>query len=196
MKGGVFGDTLNAAIGQGFNSFTPIQMARYLSVLVNGGKQVKPSIVKTIINADGTEVAKDKIQEAVNKKIGSVDEQEDIEISEENLTAILEGMRGVTTESGGTAYKIFKNFNIELGGKTGSAQKENGPANAWFVGFAPYDNPEIAVVVIIENRRLRKLGMLCGKRSYSTVFWNEWGASWRKFGGYSIHRNAELSFNV
>jgi len=156
------GYTLSAAIGQSYHNFTPIQMAKYLSVLVNGGKQVKPTIVKTIINADGTEVSKEEIKKVVNQRLGfSGEMDENIDISEENLTAILEGMRGVTTESGGTAYKIFKNFNIEIGGKTGSAQKENGPANAWFVGFAPYDNPEIAVVVIIENRRLRKSCMLC-----------------------------------
>ena len=150
-------------------------MAKYLSILVNGGKQIKPSVVKTIINADGTEVTKEEIQKNVNERLGITNEvEEDIQISEENLTAILEGMRGVTTESGGTAYRIFKNFNIEIGGKTGSAQKTNGTANAWFVGFAPYNDPEIAVVVIIENRRIRKPCMLCCKRSYSTVFWYEW----------------------
>lgn len=175
MKLGRSGYTLSAAIGQGDNSFTPIQMAKYLSILVNGGKQIKPSIVKTIINADGTEVTKPEIERKVYERLG-VEEQkdEDIEITEENLNAILEGMRGVTTESGGTAYSIFKNFNIEIGGKTGSAQKLNGTANAWFVGFAPYDNPEIAIVVIIENRRLRKPCMLCCKRNNSTVLWYEW----------------------
>lgn len=149
-------------------------MARYLSILVNGGRQVKPSIVKTIMNADGTEVPREEIKKNVNQRLGITDEtEEDIEISEENLTAIMEGMRGVTTESGGTAYKIFKNFNIEIGGKTGSAQKTNGTANAWFVGFAPYDNPEIAIVVIIENRWIRKSCVLCCKRGNCSIFWNE-----------------------
>lgn len=153
-------------------------MAKYLSVLINGGKQVNPSIVKTVLNADGTEVTKEEIKKTVNERLGIKDEKtEDIEISEENLRAILEGMRGVTTESGGTAYRIFKNFNIEIGGKTGSAQKVNGPANAWFVGFAPYDNPEIAVVVIIENRWLWKSCLLRCKRCYSTIFWNEFSTS-------------------
>lgn len=168
-------------------------MAKYLSILVNGGKQIKPSIVKTIINADGTEVSKEEIQKKVNERMGVTDEtEEDIQISEENLTAILEGMRGVTTESGGTAYRIFKNFNIEIGGKTGSAQKANGPANAWFVGFAPYDNPEIAVVVIIENRRIRKPCMLCCKRSNSAIFWYEWIENWREFDSNTIHRITKL----
>ena len=60
-------------------------------------------------------------------------------------------MRSVTSETGGTAYNIFKDFNIEVGGKTGSAETSTGDVNAWFVGFAPFDNPEIAIVVMVEN---------------------------------------------
>ena len=89
-------------------------------------------------------------------------------------------MKGVTSESGGTAYSIFRNFNIEIGGKTGSAQKTGGTANAWFVGFAPYDNPEIAVVVLIENRRFRKSRMLFSKRYICTILWNERRTNRRK----------------
>ena len=69
---------------------------------------------------------------------------------EENLKVVLEGMKSVTTETGGTAYSVFKNFDIEVGGKTGSAEA-GGKVNAWFAGFAPYDNPEIAIVVMVEN---------------------------------------------
>lgn len=90
------GYTLNASIGQGDNNFTPIQMARYISILVNGGKQVKPTIVKNILNADGTEVSKAEIQKNTKEKLGEIEIAEDIEISEENLTAVLEGMKGVT----------------------------------------------------------------------------------------------------
>ena len=56
-------------------------------------------------------------------------------------------------DEGGTAYTVFKDFNIEIGGKTGSAEAglNNSIVNAWFVGFAPYDNPQIAVIVIVEN---------------------------------------------
>lgn len=148
------GYTLSAAIGQGDNNFTPIQMAKYMSILVNKGKQVNPTIIKTAINSDGTEVDRAFMQENINKKLGiNVNNNEDIEISDENLQAIMEGMKGVTSEVGGTAYNVFKNFNIEIGGKTGSAQTgANGErTNAWFVGFAPYNNPEIAVACIIEN---------------------------------------------
>lgn len=59
-------------------------------------------------------------------------------------------MKSVTTETGGTAYSVFKDFEIEVGGKTGSAEAGK-KVNAWFAGFAPYDNPEIAIIVSVEN---------------------------------------------
>ncbi len=147
-------DTISSAIGQSYNNFTPIQMAKYISMLANGGKNIDVTIIKTIQNADGTEVPREEINQFVSEKLGVTDSTEQISIKPENLQAVLEGMRGVTSEAGGTAYSYFKNFNIELGGKTGSAQAgRNGEkiTNAWFVGFAPYDNPEIAVVVLVEN---------------------------------------------
>lgn len=71
---------------------------------------------------------------------------------EENIEAILEGMRGVTSKSGGTAYSTFRNFNIEVGGKTGPAQTGvQGKTNAWFVGFAPFDDQKITIVVFVRN---------------------------------------------
>lgn len=145
------GDTLNAVIGQGDNEFSSLQMAKYISILANGGHKIDVSIAKGIQNTDGTEVSKDEINKFVNQKLGlEEDSAEEINIDQNNLKAVLEGMRSVTNETGGTAYSIFKNFNIEVGGKTGSAEAgEN--VNAWFAGFAPFDNPEIAVVVMVEN---------------------------------------------
>lgn len=147
-------DTISSAIGQSFNNFTPVQMAKYISMLANGGKNIDVTLVKTIQNADGTEVPREEINQYVNQRLGVADSDEQISIKPENLQAVLEGMRGVTSEAGGTAYSYFKNFNIELGGKTGSAQAgRNGEkiTNAWFVGFAPFEDPEIAVVVLVEN---------------------------------------------
>lgn len=149
------GDTLSAAIGQTYNSFSPLQMAKYVSMLANGGKDIDVTLVKSIIKADGSEVSKDEINQFVNKKLGIIDtNSEKLDIKKENVQAILKGMKGVTSESGGTAYSTFANFNITVGGKTGSAQigvnGEQG-AHAWFVGFAPYEDPEIAVVVLVEK---------------------------------------------
>lgn len=132
-KSWYIGDTLSAAIGQSYNNFTPVQMAKYISILVNGGKKVDVNIVKTIVNSDGTEVTKEEINEFTNNKLNiDSDETENLNIKEENLESVLEGMRGVTSESGGTAYSTFRNFNIEVGGKTGSAQAGN-KTNGWFV---------------------------------------------------------------
>lgn len=145
------GHTLNASIGQGYHSFTPIQMAKYISTLVNGGDRVDPTIIRTIKTPYGTEISKAEIQRHSEEILGTTnDDSENLEISQEYINAILEGMKDVTSESGGTAYSIFKNFNITIGGKTGSAQTTTG-TNAWFVGFAPYDEPEIAIVVIVEG---------------------------------------------
>ena len=146
------GETLSAAIGQSYNSFTPLQIAKYISVLLNGGKQVNPTIVKSVMNTDGSEVSKVAIRDHVNEELGITPKQDpDFEIKQEYLTAILEGMRSVTSETGGTAYSMFKDFNIEVGGKTGSAQAGGDVVNAWFAGFAPYDEPEIVVVVMVEK---------------------------------------------
>ena len=78
--------------------------------------------------------------------------KEDIKISAENLSAIKKGMKGVTSESGGTAYAYFSDLDMTIAGKTGSAQTGVGDeAHGWFAGFAPYNDPEIAVVVLIEK---------------------------------------------
>ena len=149
------GDTLSAAIGQSYNSFSPLQMAKYVSMLANGGKDIDVTLIKSIIKADGTEVSKEEINKYTNEKLGLKDQKtEDLNVKSENIQAILKGMKGVTSESGGTAYSTFADFNIELGGKTGSAQigvDGKDGAHAWFVGFAPYDDPEIAVVVLVEK---------------------------------------------
>ncbi len=147
------GNTLSAAIGQMDNSFSVLQMTKYISMLANGGKNIDVTLLKTIIDAEGNEIPRDEIEKTVNEKLGIKEEDstsKDINIKEENLAAILEGMKSVTTETGGTAYSIFKNFDIEVGGKTGSAEAGKN-TNAWFAGFAPFDDPEIAVVVFVEN---------------------------------------------
>ena len=146
------GNILSASIGQSENDFSPLQMARYISILVNGGNRIDLSVVKSIIKADGTEVSKSEIEEFVNNKLKlNQNNVEDLQIDRENINVVLEGMRSVAMETGGTAYSIFKNFNIEIGGKTGSAETATSDVTAWFTGFAPFDDPEIAVVVMVEN---------------------------------------------
>ena len=147
------GETLSAAIGQSYNNFTPLQMAKYIATLVHGGKEVNPTIIKTIINADGTEETKEQIEKYSNEKLGLTEDEstDTLEIKPEYLSAILEGMKSVTSENGGTAYGVFKNFNIEVGGKTGSAQAGDGNVNSWFAGFAPFNDPEVVVIAMVEK---------------------------------------------
>lgn len=150
------GDVLNASIGQGDNNFTPMQIAKYISSIANGGNVVKPTIIKSILNSDGSEVSRDEITQYTNEKLGYSDTDDGITISQESVNVAKEGMRMAASEAGGTAYNIFKGFNQEVAGKTGSAEagkdkNGNDLVNAWFVCFAPYEKPEVAVVVMIEN---------------------------------------------
>lgn len=153
--------TAYAAIGQGFNSFTPLQMGKYIAMVANGGQKLDISIIKSINNSNGTLASHDEINNFVKNKLELGDDNsEDIQISQETMHAVLEGMRSVTEGEGGTAYAVFKDFPISVGGKTGSAETSNkNKTNAWFAGFAPYEDPEIAVVVMVEN----------GKHGYYTA---------------------------
>lgn len=145
-------DTLSAAIGQSYNSFTPIQMAYYIATLANRGVKNELTIIKDVISSDGVSISGEIVDSIVDAKIGK-EEQEygDLNIDLDTLNAVFEGMRSVTGERGGTAYSTFASFPIEVAGKTGTATASSGSANAWFVGFAPYDDPEIAVVCVIEH---------------------------------------------
>lgn len=151
------GDTINAAIGQGYNKFTPLQMAKYTSIIANGGNKIDVSILKSIQNPDGSEVSREDIDKFVNDKLNiSQEQQEDITLNHDYVNTVKQGMKSVTSDQSGTAYVRFKDFDIEVGGKTGSAEagkdaNNNDIVNAWFSAFAPYDNPEIAVVVMVEN---------------------------------------------
>ena len=145
------GNTLSSAIGQSYNAFSPLQIAKYIAMVANGGKKVNPTVIKTIMNSDGTEVSKRDIKSFVNGKLKFSQNNENVKISQKSIQAVREGMKSVALERGGTAYSTFKDFGIEVGGKTGSAETAGNKVTAWFVGFAPYDDPEIAVVVMVEN---------------------------------------------
>lgn len=137
------GELLNAAIGQGSTLLTPVQMVSYISTLANGGTRYKLHLIKQVLNPDGS-VKIDVQPEVISK----------IDLKPSTLSAVKLGMAKVT-EEGGTAASAFANFSIPTAGKTGSAsvsesQKAAGrAAYGWYVGFAPVDNPKIAVAVVI-----------------------------------------------
>jgi len=133
-------DTAQVAIGQLFNSFTPLQMACYMSALANGGKYYKPYVTKKVIRYDGSIVRE------------TTPEMRLIPVDPVNIDAIKEGMIASTTEIDGTAAIVFHDFPFQVAGKTGTAENAvKDKEHAWFVAFAPADNPTIAVAVCLEN---------------------------------------------
>lgn len=131
------GETLSAAIGQGAHIYTPLQMANYIATLANGGTRYRPYLVKKIYD-----------QESGGYKVNKPEVVDKLTIDPENLKAVHEGMHQVTMP-GGTAASAFYNSPVEVAGKTGTAQYPGYDDCAWFVGFAPYQNPQIAVAVVI-----------------------------------------------
>ena len=141
QNGGIWqeSETIQAAIGQTEQQFTPVQIASYVASIVNGGTKYSPHLIKAVTTYDGSEIIE-------GEKITAVD----LNLSAASVKAIKEGMRGVVTEDG-TASSVFRNFPIDVGGKTGSAQTKQGrDAHGVFVSFAPYDDPEIVVCVVGE----------------------------------------------
>lgn len=133
------GDTLQAAIGQSYSLFTPVQIANYCATIANGGTRYKVNLISSIRSSvDGSLVERFEPQ---------IEEQ--IDISPEVLAKVHEGMKKVVDE--GSASSIFEGYPIQVGGKTGTAQLGTGSNNAIFMAFAPYDNPEIAVAVVLEH---------------------------------------------
>lgn len=149
-KGWSLGDTLSASIGQSTNLYTPIQLANYISTIANGGVLNKVSLIKGVGNDINSILLSDIANYA--KSFTGVDfKTKELNIKSSYINAIKEGMYAVTTENGGTAADIFADSKVEVAGKTGTAQVSDGANNAIFVGFAPYDNPKIAVVAIVEH---------------------------------------------
>ena len=158
----------SAAIGQSYNNYSPIQMARYISMIANDGNYVEPTVIKEVKDVEGNIVSKEEIENYTNDLLGiKTDYNPEVEISEETLNTIKAGMRLVTS-SGGTAYSIFKDFNYSVAGKTGSAEaktQEKGEiTNSWFVGFTPYENAEVAIAVFIEDGASNSSAAKAGKK--------------------------------
>lgn len=134
------GETLSAAIGQSEQQFTPLQLANYVASIVNGGTRYRPHLLRRVTGYLDGETVFENTPEVV----------EQLDIASSTVQAIKRGMRGVVTEDG-TASSVFRDFPMEVGGKTGSAQTTaDRSAHGVFVSFAPYDDPEIAVCVVGE----------------------------------------------
>ncbi len=145
------GDTLVTAIGQGYNLLTPLQLVNITSAVANGGTVYKPQLVLKVTDSTGKTV-----QNYQPKALGQVP------VLPENLAIVRQGMRNVVADKvKGTAGNHITISSIQIAGKTGTAEfgepirqkdgRDVRAAHAWFTAFAPYDKPEIAVVVLLEG---------------------------------------------
>ncbi len=132
-------ETMDAAIGQGFQLLTPIQMCSLVSQIANGGHRYRPYLVSKIVTPAGQTV-----QSFGPEEVGTVP------LSDKTLTAIREGLRDVVSPSGTAGY-IFTEFPLTIAGKTSTAENPHGDDHGWFVAYGPYDNPTIAIAIIIEQ---------------------------------------------
>ena len=132
------GDTFNAAIGQGFNLTTPMQLSVMLSIVANGGIKYQPYLVDSILNADGTLFEKPKRAEGKH-----------IDVSQQTIDYMRQGM-SATTQEGGTA-SYFSQLPKPIAGKTGTAENSHGRDHGLFVAYGPVDDPELVVVCIVEQ---------------------------------------------
>lgn len=130
-----------AAFGQATQAYTPLQLANYIATLVNGGELYDVHLLKSVKTYDNSQVV----------AVGQAEPRSTLDISAANLEAVKEGMLGYT-QPGGMVYNAFRNCIVTAGAKTGTAQLGNNDKNnGVFVCFAPYDDPEIVVSIVIEK---------------------------------------------
>jgi penicillin-binding protein 2 len=136
------GDTVTAAIGQSENRFTPVQLCTYVTTLCNKGTRYKATFLDKVVTADYGTVVKGH----------STTVMSEYAMTDEAFNAVMTGMKLVANEMGGTAYKVFKDYPVMVAAKTGTAQTYSGVSdNGAFICYAPFDDPEIAVVVYGER---------------------------------------------
>ncbi|MBQ8699444.1 MAG: penicillin-binding protein 2 [Schwartzia sp.] len=132
-------ETLDAAIGQGFNLVTPLQAAMVMGEIAANGQRFQPYLVSKIVDTEGNLV------KAYTPKLLSA-----LEVPDNVIRLVQQGLRDVTKE--GTAAGVFgTNFPVDIAGKTGTAENSQGADHGWFVAYGPYSNPGIVVAVIVEN---------------------------------------------
>ena len=132
------GQTLTAAIGQSYNLFTPLQLANYIATLVGNGEHYQAHLMKSVKSYDNSKLLYVYDEPPLNT----------VEMSESTINAITKGMHDLTT---GSLAGAFDKCVVSAGAKTGSAQVGTEIANGVFVAYAPYENPEIAVAIVIEK---------------------------------------------
>ncbi len=152
------GDTLQMSIGQSYNLFTPIQLAGYTSTIANRGTIYQPYLTKCIRDSKTGKVISE-----TSPKVKST-----LSISDATYNAVTLGMRLVSYD--GTASSVFANYPIDVCSKTGSAQINGGSANGVFVSYAPYNNPKIAISIVVESAGSGSITAPIAKAIYDEYF--------------------------
>lgn len=132
------GQTITAAIGQSYNLFTPLQLANYVATLVSGGEHYEAHLLKNVKSYDNSRIIDVYGKGPLN----------DLNISDSTMAAVTKGMHDLTYDS---LRSAFSRCVVEAGAKTGSAQVGTDIANGTFVAYAPYDDPEIAIAIVVEK---------------------------------------------
>ena len=132
------GQTITAAIGQSYNLFTPLQLANDVATLVSGGEHYEAHLLKNVKSYDNSRVIDVYGKGPLN----------DLNISDSTMAAVTKGMHDLTYDS---LRSAFSRCVVEAGAKTGSAQVGTDIANGTFVAYAPYDDPEIAIAIVVEK---------------------------------------------
>lgn len=132
------GQTITAAIGQSYNLFTPLQLANYVATLVSGGEHYEAHLLKNVKSYDNSRIIDVYDKGPLN----------DLNISDSTMAAVTKGMHDLTYDS---LRSAFSRCVVEAGAKTGSAQVGTDIANGTFVAYAPYDDPEIAIAIVVEK---------------------------------------------
>jgi penicillin-binding protein 2 len=148
---GYVSDLAFASFGQN-EKYTLLQLAQYVSTIANGGKRMQPYVVSEIIKPDGTLLKKTE-PKVLNET----------PFTPEEYRVVREGMLDVSRKPYGTFYSIFGNYPIPVASKTGTAETGRGTENSLYVGFAPYDDPQIAIAIIIpDNEHMSHSGSTLG----------------------------------
>lgn len=169
-SGGVWnvGDTIQAAIGQSDNLVTPIQLANYCATIANGGTRNTPHFIKSIKSSDYSVTYKSPYERR-SYQTG---------FSEQNLKLVKEGMALVPRYIGSATYSTLSKYTPRIACKTGTAQVwrtlSNGTSqqrvNCFLISYAPYDNPEIAVAIVIEDAKTSASTAKVAKAIYDAYF--------------------------
>ncbi len=164
--GGIWnpGDVIQAAIGQSDNTFTPLQLATYCATIANNGTRLQPHLVQKVTNYNQDQVLSEKKPEEPVVV-------EEVPVSLENLKLVQAGMRAVCSSEG--TGRSFANYGVAVAAKTGTAEIPGHSDNVTFIGYAPYDNPEIAVAVVLEYGSRGTYSMAVARDIFDAYFFDK-----------------------